>query len=138
MKSLVESRWKFDDYECAILCIPYGHRCGYVGIPNTHHLYRVFYIHILDDLDVHGGITYSGFGDFKYPIFQNVKNAKWFFGFDTAHYMDAKDPEILKMFDMPRQANYSILSTVKTNEYCVNETNKLAEQLKIIERSCPR
>jgi len=133
MKHIIESRWNHTEYTCVIVCTSLGHRCGYVGIPSTHPLYEVAYMDV-DDIEVHGGLTYSGFGDFEYPVFQNVKNAKWFLGFDTGHYVDAPDPEILKMFDVPTQlfpSFHHTKSTVKTNDYCINEVKKLAEQLKM-------
>jgi len=46
----------------------------------------------------------------KYPV-ESIDT--WWFGFDTAHYWDTKDP--------------------KSTEYCINECKKLAEQLQEVE-----
>jgi hypothetical protein len=63
---------------------------GYVAIPPSHVLYkkdydRVFYL--LEDteyqISVHGGLTYSDFGDGN-----NAPKDWWVFGFDTSHFGD--------------------------------------------------
>jgi len=66
---------------------------GYVAVPPSHLLYkkdynRVFYL--LEDteyqISVHGGLTYSDFGDGD-----NAPKDWWVFGFDTAHFGDYID-----------------------------------------------
>jgi hypothetical protein len=77
--------------------------------------------------NVHGGVTYSG-GD-KYP----VEDADlWWFGFDCAHYMDAKDFESAAMYGYLIHPMYSTFSTggeVRDLQYCIDECHSLADQL---------
>ena len=100
-------------------------RCGYVIIPEESSLFKMdvsysvnLYDLDLDDpniitklkqqqklcnVDVHGGITYN-----------NIYNGKGYcIGFDCAHYQDTIE--------------------VQTLEYCINECESLAKQLKEIE-----
>ena len=55
---------------------------GYVAVPPSHPLWGVDYNNV-DDIDVHGGLTYSEFGDGKY-----APRDWWVLGFDTAHFGD--------------------------------------------------
>jgi hypothetical protein len=84
-------------------------------------------------LNVHGGITYSN-NDKNYPI---ANSNLWWYGFDCAHAGDAKDLEVLYIIN---QAIYEIENKFKdeddklrTLEYCENECNSLANQLKALE-----
>lgn len=56
---------------------------GYVAVPPAHPAYKMDYDTLIYPLDVHGGLTYSTFGD-------GVDAPKdwWVFGFDTCHYGD--------------------------------------------------
>lgn len=59
-------------------------RCGYVGVPSQHPLYKKTIKHEIDELVfAHGGLTFSDFGDEKIL----PKNA-WWFGFDCHHSND--------------------------------------------------
>ena len=100
-------------------------RCGYVIIPQESSLFKMnvsYYINLYDldlddpniitklkqqqklyNVDIHGGITYNDFYDGK----------GYCIGFDCAHYKDTFE--------------------VQTLEYCINECEKLAKQLKEIE-----
>ena len=100
-------------------------RCGYVIIPEESSLFKIdasYSINIYDldlddpkiitklkqqqklcNIDVHGGITYN-----------NIYNGKGYcIGFDCAHYQDTIEDQTL--------------------EYCINECESLAKQLKEIE-----
>jgi hypothetical protein len=59
---------------------------GYVAIPPTHPAYKMDWDTMLYDIDVHGGITYSNFGD-------GIRAPKnwWVIGFDTSHYGDTME-----------------------------------------------
>lgn len=56
---------------------------GYVAVPPSHCLYRIDYLDKLDQILVHGGLTYSDFGDDE-----NAPKDWWVFGFDTRHFED--------------------------------------------------
>ena len=103
-------------YEAEVIATPMGHRCGYVTVPEEHPCAGKDY----DDVgvNVHGGLTFSN-------------GAK--FGFDCAHWDDAKDPELMneeyrKIHE--RWPRIGETGTVKTLEFCVAECEKLAAQLK--------
>jgi hypothetical protein len=96
-----------------------GHRCGYVGVPDTHPLFEANYGSIPEDYDltVHGGLTYSGNGD--YPVPSDL----WWFGYDCGHLGDAAAPGSLL-------ARFAFGGVHRTLEYCENECESLAKQLK--------
>ncbi len=74
---------------------------------------------------VHGGITFSGGAPSKYPVVSDL----WWFGYDCAHYGDAKDLSVIE-----NESERRIYSTfndgiVRTKKYCEQECKNLAEQL---------
>jgi hypothetical protein len=93
-----------------------GHRCGYVTVPEGHPCAGKDYNEL--DVDVHGGLTYA---------FDNQ------FGFDCAHFYDAKDHALMsdeyrKIYEKWPRLDEG--GTIKTLEFCVAECEKLAAQLK--------
>lgn len=87
-------------------CMDYCYYCGYVGIPTSHPYAKLkLYEQKIDELNVHGGITYMEM-DSKYPT--PSQNTVWL-GFDTAHFDD----------------HYMI----KDLAFCIYECERLAEQL---------
>lgn len=97
-----------------------GHRCGYVGVSKDHPWHGKDYHDI--DLDVHGGVTYAG-----------MRDDLWWFGYDCAHLGDAADPELMsdeyKKVLLGRWLNFEG-DTIKTLDFCVNECESMAAQLK--------
>jgi len=78
--------------------------------------------------DVHGGITFSE-GDGKFPV---VGEGVWWFGFDCAHYGDAKDMSIMSEKYQKIELTYPSSfpgDIVRSLEYCINECESLAVQL---------
>ena len=69
-----------------------GYRVGYVRIPVGHPWFGVSYAD-LDDVHVHGGLTYSSYG-IDEETRKLIKN-EWWIGFDCAHCGDAPDVELL-------------------------------------------
>lgn len=150
----VEKQWVTQSGLLAVVIRASGrHRCGYVGVEEGHVAFEKGYAEPLDCisqaavdktelgskspiiwltasldgdedetrarrsldilLNVHGGLTFSGpSGDGKsdYPVATSVP--VWWFGYDCAHYNDR--PEI---------GGQSL-------EYCVNQCESLAAQLK--------
>lgn len=45
---IVERKFEHAGYECVVLFLSMGHRCGYVGIPKKHPLYGKDYMDIED------------------------------------------------------------------------------------------
>jgi hypothetical protein len=77
--------------------------------------------------DVHGSITYSGGNNYPVP---NELREWWFFGFDCAHYGDAKDLDCadkygFKLYYYP----YFSEGEVRTLDYVLEECYNLAQQL---------
>ena len=90
----------------------------------------------LNDIDVHGGLTFAAEGSLTY-----LPSSNWWFGFDTAHSGDrnsvdvaieyiAENAEDIK--ELHRLAGlYSFQTgTYKDLDYVARECEKLAEQLK--------
>ena len=116
-KVKIEKQWTTAaGYEAEVLAMPMGHRCGYVTVPDGHPCEGKDYDEL--DVEVHGGLTYGN-------------GAK--FGFDCAHFYDAKDPELMsdeyrKIYETwPR---FDEGGTVRTLEFCVAQCERLAAQLK--------
>ena len=67
----------------------FGWGNGYVLIPKDNHFHGEHYDDI--DVDVHGGLTFSGLVDTKMVEdwgLEKEDEGKWCVGFDTAHYSD--------------------------------------------------
>jgi len=151
MKMAKRYEVEFDEEIKGLRCVGVmtgmGHRCGYVGVDNTHPLFGFDYNSFLPKellplwnevknkpygkrslidifccdpenprvgilFDVHGGITYSGSSDGKYPVESNER--LWFFGFDCNHVDDQYDQ--------------------KSKAYIKAECESLAEQLIVINK----
>ena len=114
-----EKEWTTEaGLKAIVIATPMGHRCGYVSVPAEHPLHGKDYNDV--DVEVHGGLTYS-----------DERDGLWWFGYDCAHWDDAKDPDLMsdeykKAFnDWPRFNE----GTIKTLEFCVAECEALAKQL---------
>jgi hypothetical protein len=121
MKSTIEKTWITKaGYEAEVVAHPAGHRCGYVTVPAGHRCEGMDYNDI--DVSVHGGLTYSN-------------GAK--FGFDCAHYYDKRDESIMSEKFKKVYADFPYPTVedgeVRTLEYCIEECEILAEQLKELE-----
>lgn len=80
--------------------------------------------------DVHGGITYSG-SDKKYPVASDL----WWFGYDCHHPGDTTDENLMSAEYKEIEARYSTYfhgGVHRTLDYCIQECESLARQLKEI------
>jgi hypothetical protein len=117
MAVTIEKAWTTQaGYEAEVVAHPAGHRCGYVTVPAGHPCGGKDYNDI--DVEVHGGLTYGNGATF---------------GFDCAHYNDKKDINLMgeeyrKVYEMypPMLGD----GEVRTLEYCIEECERLAAQLK--------
>lgn len=121
----------------SIVMVDLGFHCGYVGVPAVHPLHGVDYMQTSPALgdspesvfDVHGGITFAGDGKGEYP----VKSDLWWFGYDCGHSWDAASPEhIEKMMQIYPYRPFMWSGagrTFRDLDYCVNECERLAEQI---------
>ena len=57
----------------------YDWYCGYVEVPKNHIYFEQHYDDI-NDIDCHGGLTYSGYR------FKDYKDNAYYIGFDTNHF----------------------------------------------------
>lgn len=119
----IEKQWKTKSgLDAVVAMMDRGYRCGYVGVPIESNLFGVDYDNkIVFCVDVHGGLTYSGMPNWS----DNVDF--WYFGYDCNHIYDLPingDPMRINSFG--GEAEH------RTLEYCVDECEKLAEQLSVI------
>ena len=159
----IKKRWTTKaGYAAVVLWVRDSHHCGYVRVPENHPFYKKEYNDHLDmglwdkilnsekvfrgspmDLligsmdkeeglgprisylfDVHGGITFGNHIQAK-----EFNENDWYFGYDCAHYNDIteymkKDPEIM---------SFKGEATFKDLDFCIQECESLADQLKQFE-----
>lgn len=139
MNYKVESDFIYKGLRCVVVLQSLGYRCGYVQVLPGHPAYLLDYgDELVEDIEVHGGLTYSRSGG-DYPV--TSEENTWWFGFDAAHYIDKSDPfeayraglitkeraiELVedysyKMFDDWREC--------RSKEYMEQECRRLADQL---------
>jgi len=97
------------------------HLCGYVELPEKHKLYGSFSEENFYNIEVHGGVTYTGRREFE----QLNYIADYVLGFDCGHAGDLS-PYFLTR-GMSQAAWYE---TYKDIDYVTNECKNLAKQLK--------
>lgn len=81
--------------------LPNGFYCGYVVVPLSHPFYGKDWLE-LDDIDVHGGISFSGF-------LSSIGHGQYLLGFDCGHHGDN--------------------ALIQNEEYTLKECMKLVDQL---------
>ena len=124
----IEDKFQYKGFDCLIVGIGLGHRCGYVALPKDHK-YSGLGMGDLTHLDVHGMITWTNVG--VVGEFQD----RWVIGFDCGHFIDGKDVDLIKELTPPEHIEMRLEFaemcgyTVRTNEYVRNEIEKLVEQL---------
>ena len=103
---------------------------GYVGLPPEHPLYETHYRE-LEDVEVHGGLTYSDHsqeGPDEFTIGHvpdpGEPSELWWFGFDCHHHLDYA-PAI-----MGGRTDVFYRYTYRTLGYVQDECERLATQLK--------
>lgn len=67
------------------------HPTAYVEIPKDHPYYKAGYDDIDIDIDVHGGLTYSG---------NMGKDGEWYLGWDYGHFGDYSGVELMYPLDL--------------------------------------
>lgn len=136
-----EARFECNGYECRVLFLMGGHRCGYIKIPKGHPLYSDDYEYISNFVTCHGGLTYGSHG----LNGEKCDDGVWV-GFDCCHFDDAVDLEALEKY-YPEEFNKhsrewweDYASTwpscdyqmIKTLDFCKDQLKSLAEQLEAI------
>lgn len=122
---------------CLIVRGPVGALCGYVGVAEGHRCFEQEYSSIDSDVDVHGGLTFSGFCAESDDETQHICHVPgpgepkrvWWLGFDCAHSGDIA-PEMMKWRES-RGIDYGSYfpTSYKTLAYVKREVAKLARQL---------
>ncbi len=99
---------------------------GYVALPPWHKLHGKHHNEI--EVDVHGGLTWSGLKDNEKPP------DAWWLGFDCAHCYDvcpAMEAYLESVLGYTRQRRSD--ETYRTIEYVIIEVEALSERLKEME-----
>lgn len=143
-----EKRWKDEatGYECFLMRGPTGSWCGYVGLPEGHpaHGFSSYKNEFdldeiisgeaiakakiqkqINDITVHGGITYSGTDEMR------GKHLYWF-GFDCAHagdYSPKYDFEPGTPLSLGQPTGWGGVIEYRDMAYAESECVKLAKQL---------
>ena len=126
----IEKDWTTEaGLRAVVLATVMGHRCGYVGVPESNAYFGKDYNDV--DAYAHGGLTYSSHG---IAADLEIEKPLYWFGFDCAHYMDAKDLTI--MDDMHREIHEKYFTAeredgaiVRDLPFCERECEQLAKQL---------
>ena len=126
---MVEKEWITKAGSTAAVVInPMGHRCGYVKIERSNSLYWMDYMDA-PRFNVHGGVTYSDS--------REIEGTFWY-GFHCNHVFDAQDPALMdKELLAVYQLQPGLLGNkekIRSLEYCIEECEKLAEQLANFEK----
>lgn len=87
-----------------VLWVNNSHRCGYVAIPKENKYFQIDYDCL--KVEVHGGLTYG----------TTEPDGEYWVGYDCAHLGD--------------KTAYWNDGVLRTLEYCTDQCEKLAEQLK--------
>jgi hypothetical protein len=132
--SRVEREWKHLGLSCAVVVNgEAGHRCGYVRVPPGHILHGKPYDE--PDVAIHGGLTFAE----EEPCTEHEDGQGWWFGFDCAHYGDARFDPCANLEELPEQTR-RMLAIERTSPFFDSghywtkteveiETESLAEQL---------
>lgn len=137
----IERVFKHKGYFCVVVLHEFGHRCGYVGIPKSHSLYGMNYDD-LDNVSVHGGLSYSDNSQKAYPLY--MQDDIWWFGFDCAHCFDGRDYKAAREHFPLSQERINNLEScdlkypnkdelIRTTQYVMKQCKSLAKQLKEME-----
>lgn len=140
--STVEKRDKYKGYEYLVVLTNYGHRCGYVAIPEGHPLHACegYDDERISELDMHGGCTF-----YQKQMTDEVCSDKWI-GFDCAHFQDKPDLPALKKHYLKQYQSEMLtrienkiakivgseeFRTVKDLDFAVGECKNIIDQITI-------
>ena len=106
-KPYIEYNFTYKNYTCVVVRQVFGHLCGYVSVPYWHKAYECDYELLEDDIECHGGLTYSSHN------LMGIEYLSWWIGFDCAHGDDT-----------PEECNV---------QFCVKECKNIVDQLEEME-----
>ncbi len=121
--------------DCLIVRGPAGALCGYVGLPPGHPFHGTHY-RDLDDVEVHGGLTFSDACDPDGSEAEGICHTPqpgrpddvWWLGFDCAHYSDCTPGSRLLHAILGGDVTLPI-GVYRTYDYVHAEVARLAAQL---------
>jgi len=133
------------NYDWYITANDMGFRCGYIRVGKKHPWFLKDPSE-LQDIDVHGGLTWLDKGP---PRRAPKFSYQWWLGFDCAHYNDANDvtlmSEVMKSTweDIKSLSNSDMFAlfgpgdgrTIRSQDYVRQECFKLCEQAHVIVES---
>lgn len=123
MLPVMESRFNYKGFPCVVLFMPFGFRCGYIGIPKGHRFYKMNYVKI--PVGCHGGLTYSD----DHLHHQDDKDI-WWIGFDCGHYMDGYDLKSRRQYfpELPDE-EFMYTEEYKDIGFCKHECREIVDQI---------
>lgn len=120
-EKIVEKVFSYKGYQCYIVFLPTGWRCGYVSIPEAKKK-DIGY----DYLSCHGGITYN---ESTCPIPCVQASGFWWIGFDCAHYGDGVDLKTCEKHYGHSHFALPMNGRIRTVEFCEEELKFIVDQL---------
>lgn len=139
-KLMIENSFTYKGFPCVVKFVPYGFRCGYVGIPKDNPLYEIDPKIFECEIKCHGGISYIDnklLGDDREDIL-------WI-GFDCGHAGDGYDLmlaweryNMVSGFDISREALEHFITHTsdvtasckpKSLDYVNTECERIVDQL---------
>lgn len=123
-KPELKRRWKTKaGLEAVVILIRDSYHCGYVHVPDGHPLAGADYITASNcGVSAHGGLTFSATPKECNGELSKVKGGMWF-GFDCNHYCD---------LTLHGPSFASPDATFRDVDFCVNECENMASQLKAV------
>lgn len=138
----VEKQWKTKSgHDAKVLIMDMGHRCGYVRVEKGSPCFEQNWENEpTGSIDVHGGVTFGS-------RFADSSEDEWWIGFDCNHFGDRPDPNLVsdsrrseaeeslnRIFGLLGMAS-SGDGEVRTLEFCVDECEKMSEQIAALEHA---
>lgn len=158
MNNRISKEFIYKGYNCFVVEISSGHRCGYVEIPKDSLFFNKRYNEQLpiskniigdepmgkrsyidlfcnsmsDSDNIQAGFIFNVHGGITYTeSYLFDKNDSWFYGFDCAHSGDAKDISIMDDKHKEMYSDGFIWSDgiIRTEEYVISELESLVDQI---------
>ena len=155
---IVEKSWYKNGYHCFVIFTRNGCRCGYIGIPKTHRLYKKEYnkpqtfLRAKQNHKFNGNVFgllnpnidkkalspdmyFSAHMGFTFSNFikeeqgYNTNNEMWYFGFDCGHCDDGRDYKHAFDLGLLEEEEFKILRDWQYNNDCEVKTLEYCEEI---------
>jgi hypothetical protein len=129
-------KWSHAGFPCAMVRNQLGNWCGYAGVYKTHPCFELEADRVA--VDIHGGLTYFGYGGRLLCLLNEQPGAVWFLGFDCGHvddYVPGMDTPMFREIGVTLMSRQYEAGEVfyRTQEYVAGQVNYLADQLREIQ-----